>query len=237
MCFSSAARPNGRPGDCRAIGMSHQVSGGTPQASRRRRERGGTGSPSRMNSWAAAAPHSRAAYSRTVSRTAPGFDHIATERRRQNLPGSPPTARARQCRLPVLPGHGCPSPLSPGLLPTMIVVQAPTCMRSPSARAISSPFPKRSSLSLRLVPLVDPRSVTVRPAVLHPQNGVLRGNATVGRVDAEIDAGFDALFAIGATDQCVAVQSDSSLRKELGKVDSVRAAACDDALVVLPDRR
>ena len=115
----------------------------------------------------------------------------------------------------------------------MIVVHAPTWMRSPSASAISSPFPRRSSLSLRLVPLVDPRSVTVRPDPWTRRTACCVDTPRSIGLDAEVDAGLDALFAVGAADQCVAVQSDSTFREELGELDGVGSAAGDDALVVV----
>ena len=88
-----------------------------------------------------------------------------------------------------------------------------------------------------LVPLVDPRSVTVRPESWTRRTACCVETPRSSRVDTEIDAGLDALFAIGPADQCVAVQNDSAFREELGELDGVGAAARDDAFVVLLDRR
>ena len=210
--------------------MSQQVSAVFLRASRRRPARGGT---RRRREGTAGRPPLRTAGRRTramVSRTAPGFD-VAAERREDLAARRRLLARVMQVRESVV--RSCAVSLS-RTWPTVIVVHAPTWMRSPSASGVSSPFPNRSSLSLRLVPLVDPRSVTVRPESSDLQDGVLRRHAAVGRVDAEVDAGLDALVAVAPADQGVVLQRDSAFREDLRELDGVGSAAGDDALVVLP---
>ena len=73
--MSSAARPT-MDERLRAIGWSSRYFRYSSEVSPATRDSRNT-SPSRRNSWAACAPHSRAAYSRTVSSTAPG---LATSR-------------------------------------------------------------------------------------------------------------------------------------------------------------
>ena len=190
----------------RAIGCSSRCTGGIPRVSRRRRARDGTRRRPTRNSCAAAAPHRRAAYSRTVSRTAPGFGDVATERR-ENLAGSPPTARARRAvpardnRRRRTRARSCRRSLGCSTLPQVIVVHAPTWMRSPSASGISSPLRKRSSLSLMAGSVGRTQVGDGEPGVPDPQHGVLGGHAAVSGVDAEVDLGFDALFAVAASDQ------------------------------------
>jgi hypothetical protein len=95
------------------------------------------------------------------------------------------------------------------------------------------------SVSQQVVAVVDAGAVRRsqvgdrQTGILEPQNGVLRGNATVDRADTEIDAGLDTLFAIGPPIN-VSRTERFGVREEFRELDGVRAAACDDALVVLP---
>ena len=86
---------------------------------------------------------------------------VTTERREDLAAGGGLLPRVRQFTFDASVSSG--SSASPGSRTIVIVVHAPTWMRSPSVSGVSSPLPRKSSLPLRLVPLVDPRSVTVRP--------------------------------------------------------------------------
>jgi hypothetical protein len=93
-------------------------------------------------------------------------------------------------------------------------------------------------VSEQVVALVEGRSVgraevgDRQARIAYLQDGVLCGDAAIDRMDAEVDAGIDALLSVVPPDQGLVVEPDSAFGKDLGKLDGVGTAAGDDAFVV-----
>ena len=85
---------------------------------------------------------------------------------------------------------------------------------------------KKSSLSFRLVPLVEPRSVTVSPESRIRKTACWVDTPRSAGWMAEVDLGLDALVAVVPSDQVdLAPQSDPAFGEDLRELDGVGSAA------------
>ena len=182
---SSAARPT-VDDRVRAIGFSSRYcrySSGVSPDTRETRNM----SPSARNSWAAVAPHSRAAYSTMVSRTVPGLatsrpraariSRLAADCSRASSSSSRSTAADRL----VLGAIALSVMGYRPLLAVVMVVHAPTWMRSPSASWDLLAVAQEVVAVVEGGPVGRTQVGDGEPGVPDPQHGMLGGHAAVGR--------------------------------------------------------